>query len=419
MAALSLEQGDHMPDGGPRGLDADATAPGPDASAGLRVLLFSPIAGRDPLSGDTSYTQALLDNPPQGVRYTNYNDALADGTLRLRGRKPGKGKAGVENWLIWALRALEIGCRRAGLLFREPTWFVEVDAAAFDLVHVHLFAVRQVRSNVPVVSSAGYPLTELYKAREGWHPLRLYWAERLELLWARALRIHVPWLHHVPPAIMSTYTRASADFLVERGCPRELVRVIGTGLPAERGPDRCSNGHAVLFVGRNFVTKGGPCAIQAYELLRRRGAEITLTVVTDQRTVPPQWLSADVEWQFNLPRQTLLSDVLPRSDILLAPTSADCGAPYAMLEAMRSGLAVVRTELPWLDSRLAGPGVMTTKADPASVADAVQALLEEPMLRQAQAGAQHLFNSTFTIERLGQDLLVAYRECLRLAEAQS
>ena len=83
----------------------------------MRVLLLSPIAGRDPLSGDTSYTDALLADPPVGVGYVRYDQALADGSLRIRGRKGASGDAG---WL--ALRGAELALRRAGVMFREPTW---------------------------------------------------------------------------------------------------------------------------------------------------------------------------------------------------------------------------------------------------------------------------------------------------------
>lgn len=43
----------------------------------------------------------------------------------------------------------------------------------------------------------------------------------------------------------------------------------------------------------------------------------------------------------DLPREELLHDYLPHIDVLVSPTSSDCGAPYAILEALQSGACVV------------------------------------------------------------------------------
>jgi hypothetical protein len=55
--------------------------------------------------------------------------------------------------------------RRVGVMYREPTWFVTIEPGAFDLVHQHLFSVRQIGDRLPVVSTGGYPLEVLYGAR--------------------------------------------------------------------------------------------------------------------------------------------------------------------------------------------------------------------------------------------------------------
>ena len=374
----------------------------------LRVLLLSPLEGRDPLSGDTSYTRALLDAPPTGVRYTDYATALADGTLRLRGRRPGRGERGVGNALILALRAVELAARRAGVMFREPTWFAEIDPRAFDVVHLHLFALRQVNSKVPVVSSAGYPLPELYRFRERWRPAQLRLAESLELAWSRALRVHTPWLHGVAPCLMTTYTSESAAYLVRRGCHADGVRVISTGLPEMRLAPRARISGSLLFVGRDFTRKGGYVALRAYQLLRERGAEVTLTVITDREAVTPDELAADVEWLFDVDRKTVVHDVLPRADVMLAPTLSDCGAPYAVLEAMRAGVALVLSDSPWLDERLDHPGARRVEATPAAVADAVDSLLMGTHVLEAQQAALALFQEHFTMHVLGQQLLSGY-----------
>lgn len=387
----------------------------------MRVLLLSPLEGRDPLSGDTSYTRSLLDAPPPGVLYTDYVTALDDGTLRLRGRRPRHGDGQPGDGLLLVVRLLESLLRRCGLMFREPTWFAEVDPAAFDVVHLHLFALRQSGTQVPVMSSAGYPLTELYRFREGWRRGRLRLAERLERTWATRLGVHIPWLHQVTPSIMSTYSQASADHLVSNGCDPEDVRRIGTGLPdlglPPRRPRRDGEGVRLLFVGRDFDRKGGTAAVEAFRELRRRGVEASLTVVTEERAVPKALLGDDVTWSFGLRREQVLSHVLPGCDLLLAPTTSDCGVPYALLEAMQAGLAIVVCPLPWLDDRLGPPSVTRVNHDSRAIADAVQGLLAGQELPQAQRRAASLYEAEYTMTALGEQLRSAYLDAVARRQA--
>lgn len=379
---------------------------GPNLS--IRVLLFSPVAGIDPPSGDTSYTEALLAHPPVGIQYTTYIQALREGSMRVRGRKPGSS----EQWTLtdarlFLARSAELIARRCGLMFREPTWFVEIEVGAFDVVHQHLFAVAQVRNRVPVVSSAGYPLTVLYKHREGWPKWRLSLAERLELLWSRRFKVHTPWLHQVRPSLMSVYSLAAERYLWSHGADRHTTRLISTGLPARRVDKRRSPGNALLFVGRDFQRKGGPLAVQIFRQLKSAGHSVSLTVVTDQPP-PVEFRDTEVEWLVNLDRQVLLGEVFPRSDVLLAPTTSDCGAPYAVLEALQAGLAVLLSNLVWLDPRLTGPAVRLVDRNLDTMVAELEHLLLPTALAAAQKAAHRLWEEHFSTEDLGRQLRAAY-----------
>jgi len=372
----------------------------------MRVLLLSPIAGRDPLSGDTSYTAALLADPPVGVDYVPYEEALAEGSLRIRGRKGSPADAG-----LFALRAAELGARRAGVMFREPTWFVTVDRS-YDLVHTHLFNLRQVDSEAPVVSSYGYPLQEHYRRRERWSERRLATAVVTERAWARAARVHVPWLHQVLPSVMTAYSPAAQEWLVAHGASAATVRRASTGLgPLTFGP-RTSSGTSLLFAGRDFERKGGALALQAFSLLRKRLPKVTLTVVTAAEAQPP--LPEGVTWLVDIDRQRMLTEVLPAADVMLLPTTMDCGVPYAVLEALQAEVPVVLTELRWLDDRLHGPGAVKVSRTPENFAAAVEALLEPGTLTDARKAAHELWKEQFTMTVLGEDLRQAYLQALSL-----
>ncbi|RHW23507.1 glycosyltransferase [Nocardioides immobilis] len=87
-----------------------------------------------------------------------------------------------------------------------------------------------------------------------------------------------------------SFSQWFADWLVEHdGVPRDRVHVVGGGLhgpPAQRALEtRGPGGKSVLFVGREFVRKGGDLVVAAVEQLRASGSgDFTLTVVG-----PPKW----------------------------------------------------------------------------------------------------------------------------------
>jgi glycosyltransferase involved in cell wall biosynthesis len=381
--------------------------------ADLRVLLFSPLEGRDPPSGDISYTGALLDEPPPGVRYTTYQEALDEGSLRIRGRKP---------WHAWrdfdpgvfAARALELGLRRATAAFREPFWFVSIEPGRFDLLHQHLFAIHQVGPRLPVVSSAGYPLTELYRIREGWGEAHLRLALALQWTFDGLFDVHDPWLRPSGDAPMIVYTPHFRDWLIARGVPAEQLIVGSTALPDLGLPAKRSDGFTLAIVARDFVRKGGDIALAAFRELHRDDPRWRLIIATRAGDARQNNLHAEpgIEVLVDPSRATVLKELLPATDILLAPTRGDCGAPYAMLEALQAGTCIITaSELAWLDPRLVEPPVKRTASNPAAVASAARELAAGDM-RASQRAARELWRSGFSMGVLHERLLEAYELAL-------
>lgn len=134
----------------------------------MRILLLGPLAHLDQPSGDISYIEALLAEPPPGVEYVTYADAIDQGLIAVRGRRPANGTFGLTDLTLLGVRAGERALRRRGIMFREPWWFVSIKPGAFDLVHQHLFAVRQIGTHIPVVSTAGSPLSIHYRDGRSW-----------------------------------------------------------------------------------------------------------------------------------------------------------------------------------------------------------------------------------------------------------
>jgi len=373
-----------------------------------RILLFSPLAGHDPLGGDTSYTEALLDAPPPDVEYSTYKDAIADGRVRVRGRKPWRNPTEGLDATLFSIRLFELGLRRSRVMFREPNWFISVEPGAFDLVHQHLFSVRQIGGRLPVVSGAGYPLPLLYEAREGWSPRHASLALTAESLMARALDVHVPWLRATGDGVLTVYGENFRSWLIDRGADPRRVLISGTALPEIHGLRSRSDGRTLGIIARDFVRKGGDIALEAFRHLHHDDPTLRLLVVTTGQNARDHVAPGPgIEVMVDLDREAVLGAALPRIDILLAPTRSDCGAPYGILEALQAGTCVVTSDIPWLDNRLRPPGVRKVEATTDAVVGAVRSIMRDG-LPASQAAARDLWESTFTMDALHRALTRAY-----------
>src|SRR4051812_38391050 len=131
----------------------------------MKVLLLSPLPGRDPAGGDITYTQTLLSDPPPGVEYVTYADALADGSLLEHGtrgalkraRLRSVGELGFELGLTSIAHTIN-RIRRFRWLFWEPFRFFSVKPGAFDVIHNHIYNARFYGLKTPLVFSNACPL---------------------------------------------------------------------------------------------------------------------------------------------------------------------------------------------------------------------------------------------------------------------
>jgi glycosyltransferase involved in cell wall biosynthesis len=375
----------------------------------MRILLFSPLAHLDPPSGDISYTEALLAEPPPGVEYVTYADAIAQGLVTVRGRKPANGNFGITDAALLVVRAGERALRRRGLMFREPWWFVSIQPGAFDLVHQHLFAVRQIGPPIPVVSTAGYPLSVRYRDGEHWSPWQVHRAVTLEKTFSRLLQLHNPWLIGRPGNVLSGYSLKFWAYLVGHGAPPASTRVIGTGLQDLHLPPKQTSGTTLAFIGRDFDRKGGTEVLRAFRILKGRHPLLKLIVVTTIENIAAHSIVGEgITVLADLPREELLREYLPSIDVLVSPTSSDCGAPFTVLEALQSGTCVVLSKNAWLDDRLVEPAVRRADDGVRALVAELEDLLQPANLARAQAAARPLWHTAFSMTALHQDLLAAY-----------
>ena len=298
-------------------------------------------------------------------------------------------------------------------MFREPWWFVSIQPGAFDLIHQHLFPIRQIGLRIPVVSTAGYPLSVRYRDADHWGERRIRLAVALEKVGSRLFGIHNPWLIGRPGNIVSGYSLTFWAFLVGHGATPAATRVIGTGLQDLRLPPKSSDGRTLAFIGRDFDRKGGPDALRAFRILKGRHPALRLIVATTIENVTTHNIAGEgITVLADLGREELLRDYMPTIDVLVSPTLSDCGAPFAFLEALQSGAAVVTSNNTWLDDRLVEPAVRRAEPGVTALVATLEDLLQPQHLAEAQAAARPLWRQEFSMTSLHVDLLEAYSSAL-------
>ena len=378
----------------------------------MQVLLLSPVAGVDVGGGDVTYTEALLAHPPAGVTYTTYTDALEAGSLVERGRRLRHGRPRPADVAILGARAAEAVLRRSGVLFREPYRFLTVDPDAFDLVHAHVFAMRQVGSDVPLVTSSGFPLPVLYRDRFGWPARRAAAVGGGERAVAALLGAELPW--RPPKRARRTMVQSDhfREVLVAAGGDPRRIDVRPLGLDGAAGAPRRGPVRTVGFVATTFEEKGGAEAVAAVAALGDRWPDVRLEVVgSTPRDGIPDGLTG-VTWRDRVSREELLGPVLAGIDILVLPTRCDSGPPYVVLEALQRGIPVVVSDLAWIDHGLTGPGVRRVPPRSGPVAEALAELCDPATYVEASRAALDLWRTRYAMDVVATAVGETYRAAL-------
>jgi glycosyltransferase involved in cell wall biosynthesis len=371
----------------------------------LRVLLMSPLPDVDPFNGDVIYSRALLEQPPPGVTYVRYDEALASGEVREHGRRQSiheteslgqKVKAVAEvsrNHTVDVLRA-------AGALFREPFRFLEI-VGSFDLVHCHTFSVNWTGRTTPVLVSNAVPLTELYARARRWSPARVRLASTSDRLLAKAFGVaHIE--HGLAGADrVVAFTHTLRAWYVSHGVPPDRVGVVPcfpSDMPLFTEGDPVPG--RVGFVGGDFVAKGGEIVLDAMSVVRRHRPDAQLWTAGEHPSRSDAELQeAGVYSRGYLDRNELLRTFLPSCQVFAYPSSFD-GLPLTLLEALAVGVPSVVSDYFALPEVVGdgGGGRVVAQHDPAALAEAILELLDPEIHHRASAAARARYAATYAPE---------------------
>lgn len=373
----------------------------------MRVLLVSAIRDGDPNSGDVTYTEQLLSHPPPGVMYTTYADALAQGSIEEIGTRaalrrvisgPFDPRQLTLHLAVAIWRKAEYGVRRSGFAFRETVRHFRVATGEFDVIHVHVFNTRFFGDHPPIVMSAAGPLEWVYRDAWGWPEHRLRTARIVDrcvgALWDATMCA----TRGGRSRRFIAFTQYLKDWMVAHGTPTDQICVVPNYMvarePSQRDPERVPT--RLGFVAKDFDAKGGQVVLDAFELLRGRRDDISLVIVgSPPRLEQGALKKRRIQWEPFVDRDILLGEILPEVDIFVYPSTFD-GLPYGPMEALSMAIPLVVSDyraLPEMASR--GAGRVVSGGDAASVAAAVEELLEPGPWRAASSSARALFESHY------------------------
>jgi glycosyltransferase involved in cell wall biosynthesis len=258
-----------------------------------------------------------------------------------------------------------------------------------DAVMVHLFeadifcALRSyVRKRPLLVSSTDEaPITD--RSSYPLYPNDLkkpVWRQKLRLavdLWrVRRTDCFIPFSHWVAGILTRDCGAPSC-----RVFPMHVGLDLDLWTPVQRAPAAPGARAKILFVGGDFVRKGGDLLLDVFAKRFSDRAELHLVSRQAPTELPP---NVRVHAAF-MPNDPRLAKLYGEVDLLVVPTTADTGPLWVFMEAMSKSCPIIGTDTGSNKElvRHGETGLIVPIGDPQALGDAIQSLLDDPHRRRA------------------------------------
>ena len=315
----------------------------------MKILLISPLPKIDPACGDITYTESLLENPPNGVQYETYADATARGTLRELGtgqavreaRRQGRGV--VAAFVLAGFAHIINRLRAAHLLFWEPFRFFWIKPGEYDAVHLNVFSAAFPNLPCPLVISYAGPLRSLYTGARGYSLTRVKLMEMAEIFLGWSLGVNMP-SYAIPQASrVIAFTEYLKGWYVKRGIvSADRIDVIPVFLPDTSVTKSNPQPAKVGFMSKDFAARGGNTLLEAWKTVRAQRPDAELVIRSDVEIDEGEAKQQGISVIGYIPREELMEQVLPSFDVFAYPTEFD--GFYTLVEAMSRGIAVATSD---------------------------------------------------------------------------
>jgi glycosyltransferase involved in cell wall biosynthesis len=259
-----------------------------------------------------------------------------------------------------------------------------------------------------VLQDLNYRLLLEHFGRGGVPHFRQLSRRRVDALLARQERIYES------AAILLPMSRWLADSLRRSGIEEGRIRVLNPGVNASRYSDlpvaerRLGSTMKLLFVGRDFDTKGGAQVVKAFALLRESyGDGIRLTIAGPRRW--PLDCAIPIGIDFLGPvSASVVGDLMDKHDLFVMPSLFE-GFGIVFAEALIRGLPCVARNscaMPEIVDRKSGGRLVNSESPDELAAVIVEALADDDLYRECalRVGARR---QHFSWERAADEVMVA------------
>jgi glycosyltransferase involved in cell wall biosynthesis len=209
-------------------------------------------------------------------------------------------------------------------------------------------------------------------------------------------------------------SRWLADRIAHSGVSPATVRVINPGINAPLDPNtpvpqrRLGEARRLLFIGRDFETKGGDQVLAAFRLLRSGfGSTITLTIAGPKRWPLPGEPPDGVRFLGPVPVSRVQA-LYDSHDLFVMPSRFE-GFGIAFVEALVRGLPCIGRDtcaMPEIIEPGSG-GLLVKREDPAELAEAIDKALADDGLYEQCAQAAPYRRAYYTWNRAAAEVLAA------------
>lgn len=298
-------------------------------------------------------------------------------------------------------------------------------APRYDVVHDNQSlgpGLLEIRRDVPVVATIHHPVTVDFRialaAARGtikrWSLRRWYGFLREQLRVAPRL-----------DRILTVSEASARDLGTEYSIPSEKMRVVGNGIDIDLfrpipGIERRDD-LVVTTLSADSPLKGFVHLLEAFASLRASRPALSMTVVGQVADDSPSGRALDrlglrdaIRFTGRVPAEEI-PRIYAEATVAVVPSLYE-GFGYPAGEAMSCGVPVVSTRAGALPE-VVGPdgeaGALVEPGDPAALARAIRALLDDPAARVAMGAAGRLrVASRFTWRRAAERTVDAYREAI-------
>ena len=217
---------------------------------------------------------------------------------------------------------------------------------------------------------------------------------------------------------------AERELALKLGIATERVSVISNGLSDNALRARPADAPATLvMVARMAAPKRHDLLLQALHVLQARGVAPPRTIMAGGGPLLGKLREAAAA--SGLTCVGFCGDVsdvgerLARSQVFVLLSDHE-GQPISVIEAMRAGLPVVASDLPGIRAQVThGVEGLLTRNEPAAIADAVEQLVCDPLLRvRMGAAARRRFEGEFSAARMAEQVAEVYGRAASFTRAE-